>query len=324
MNKIPTRRVSSPFFIGLFVISSTLIAIAIIVFLGASQLFKERTYYCTYFEGSVEGLDKGSPVKYLGVPAGSIRDIRIAEDGKLVEIIMQIDSKVEISDKLRVKSELSGFAGGRFLQLYYPESGEMLDKYPHLNFKPELPLILSAPSGLEEIEIAMKEVMNDMRHFEFGAISEDTKQFLQASTKLFSSDSIYVIMYNLKEATSRLNNLLAAADTSSIIKNLEMTSHNLLNTSQELSTFSENLNKELYAMDLPGKVANIIDIYDSTMSNTNLVISNVGIRSETLLFGLHKSLEEIKATNRLLRKAARDLTDSPGQLLLSKPPKEEK
>lgn len=324
MNKIPTRRVSSPFLIGLFVIFSSILTIAVVIFLGASQFFTERTYYCTYFEGSVEGLDKGSPVKYQGVSAGSIAKINIAEDGRLVEIIMQIDSKVDIGEKLRVKSELSGFAGGRFLQLYYPDNPEILEMYPRLNFLPEYPVIRSSPSGLEEIEIAMKEVINNMRAVEFGLISDDTKAFLQSSTRLFSSDSLYMIMHNLKESTERLNSILIAADTSKTIANIELASQSLLTTSRELNAFAQNLNKELYEADFPGKTANIVEVFDSTMANTNNVISRVGYRSEALLFTMHQSLEEIKTTNRLLRKSTRELLDNLGQLLLAEPPKVEK
>ncbi len=324
MSKIPTRRVSSPFLIGLFVIISLLIAVGVIIFLGASEFFKEQNYYSTFFEGSVEGLDKGSSVKYLGVSAGSISKIRIAEDGRLVEIIMQIEKKIDVNDSLRVKSELSGLAGSRFLQLYYPENPEIMDMYPKPDFKPEYPMIRSAPSGLEEIEIAMKEVMNNMRSFDFGQVSADTKDFLQASTRLFKSDSLYMIMHNLQQATDRLNSLLTRADTSKTIDNIEQVSARLLETSRELHVFAENLNKELQMADFPGKAGEIITIFDSTMTNANSVISKVGYRSENLLFSIHQSLEELKSTNRLLRKSLREITDNPGQLFLTEPPESER
>ncbi len=44
------------FKIGIFVISATIIAVIAIVVLGVGTLFKEKIFFETYIEGSVQGL----------------------------------------------------------------------------------------------------------------------------------------------------------------------------------------------------------------------------------------------------------------------------
>jgi paraquat-inducible protein B len=63
--------------IGLFVVGAiALLAVAIGV-LGSGKLFKESTPYVMVFEGSVKGLNVGSPVVFRGVKLGSVSNIRM-------------------------------------------------------------------------------------------------------------------------------------------------------------------------------------------------------------------------------------------------------
>ena len=105
MKKIATKRVSNAFMIGLFVIVSTVVLIGAVIWLGANKFFKENIYFVTYFDGSIEGLENGSAVKYQGVPVGSVSKIELAPDGKLVQVTMQIKRKIDLRDNMRVKLE---------------------------------------------------------------------------------------------------------------------------------------------------------------------------------------------------------------------------
>ena len=63
--------------IGLFVVGAiALLGVAIGV-LGSGKLFKETTPYVMVFEGSVKGLNAGSPVVFRGVKIGSVSNIRM-------------------------------------------------------------------------------------------------------------------------------------------------------------------------------------------------------------------------------------------------------
>ena len=68
-------RKTNYFKLGLFVIAAVVIAIAIVLALGAGNIFKSTTTIETYFDESVQGLDVGSAVKYRGVQIGRVTKI---------------------------------------------------------------------------------------------------------------------------------------------------------------------------------------------------------------------------------------------------------
>ena len=324
MGKVPTRRVSSPFLVGLFVISGVMLALAVVIWLSASQLLKENTYYVTYFEGSVEGLDPGSPVKYLGVPVGSVSKISVAEDGRIIEVTMSIDKKIKIVDSMRVKAEMAGIAGGKFMQIYFPTDEKIAEMYPRITFHSPYPVIRSSPSGIQEIEIAAREVMNNMMQLKVGEISEGTVGFLNASTKFFNNDELYEIVSRINEAGTTLNHILSKADTSDIINNLGRMSTELLKTSEELKHFAVGLNSQVEKIELSTKVEHAFAAYDTAMVNITRMVDLLGYRGETALFGVTEAIEEMKATNRQLKKSLRAVSESPTQVFFHEPPKKEK
>ncbi|MEJ5245319.1 MAG: MlaD family protein [Bacteroidota bacterium] len=321
---IRSRKINSSFLIGLFVVTGTIILVGFLIWMGATQFLKEQTFYVTYFDGSIEGLEPGSAVKYLGVPCGRVQKVQVAPDGRLVEVIMNIDEKITISDSLRVKAEMAGIAGGKFLQLFIPTDPQMFEMNPKITFKPPYTLIKSAPSGIEEITLAARDVMNNIMKLQFAEISKGTINFLDATTKFFTSPELNKIVEELAQSSEKLNAVLTKADTSSVISNLTYTSYKLNETVNELKNFSMMLNSEFEKMQLPYYVSKIYEKYDSTMVNTNRSISTITYRMQTILFGLNETFEELRQTNRALQRSLRAITDNPSQIFLSEPPPPEK
>jgi ABC-type transporter Mla subunit MlaD len=311
------------FLIGLFVLVGAAIMIGIIIWLGANQFFKEQNFYVTYFSSSVEGLETGSAVKYQGVPCGRISKITVAPDGKLVEIIMQIDPNIKINDSLRVQSALAGIAGGKFLQLSYP-SPEMAEIYPHFTFTPPYIYIKSSPSGLEEMTIAAQQVMNNLMELDVRKISKSTIEFLENTNKLLSEKELFGIIRNLSQSTQRLNNILVDVQNSPVLENTAQTSDVLFITSTKLQNLVDSLNKQIVNMNLPAYIDKFYTRYDSVLINTNIVISNLGYRSESSLLTLQETLDEFKRTNRELQKTLRAFSDNPSSIFLTLPPPLEK
>ena len=58
--------VKTTFVVGLFVAVGFAIAIVGIIWLGMSNYFEKGYHYVAYFDESVQGLDKDSPVKVPG------------------------------------------------------------------------------------------------------------------------------------------------------------------------------------------------------------------------------------------------------------------
>ena len=65
-------RKSTDFILGLFVILGFILAVAAIIWVGASSFFQKGKQYVSYFDESVEGLQADSSVKYRGVDVGRV------------------------------------------------------------------------------------------------------------------------------------------------------------------------------------------------------------------------------------------------------------
>lgn len=321
---IKSRKISSSFLIGLFVIAGTIIFVGFMIWMGATQFLKEQNYYVTYFEGSVEGLEPGSAVKFLGVPCGRVSKIQVRENTRLIEVIMNIEDKIAITDDFRVKAELAGIAGGKFLQLYTPTDSSMLSMHPAIDFVPEYTYIKSAPSGIDEITIALREVMDNLMRLKVTEISNSTLGFLESSTRFFNDPNLQKIVIDLASSSQRLSNILTKADTAKIISNIAASSAKLNETADELKAFAFNLSTELNNMQLPAVVNKMYAKYDTTMINTNKSISLITYRMESILFGLNETFEELRNTNRALQRSLRAVSDNPSQIFLSDPPPPEK
>lgn len=329
--QIATRRFSASFIVGLFVIAGTLALAVVVVWLGANRFLKENKLYVTYFDGSIGGLETGSPVKYQGVPVGTVSEVSVAPDGRLIEVVMAIGEELIITDSMRATAEFSGIAGGKFIQLFYPTSKEMAGIYPKLNFKPEYTVIKSSPSGFEEIEIAAKEVINNLRLIQFGDISQEMIGFLNQSTKfmasankLVSDDKIQASLENLLAASEHIRNIASRADSSYFIATLENSAESILRTSKSLEKFSEMLNKQVEGLDLPKKAIAIQTKYDTLMTNTQGLLNSLAFRTENILFNFNELVSSMKLTNKQVSKSLREISDNPSQVFLSEPPVKEK
>jgi hypothetical protein len=63
------------FRLGIFILVAAAILVAIVLALGAGNIFKRTVTIETYFDESVQGLDVGSAVKYRGVQIGRVTRI---------------------------------------------------------------------------------------------------------------------------------------------------------------------------------------------------------------------------------------------------------
>jgi paraquat-inducible protein B len=93
-------RRANPATIGAFVLGAIAIAAFGVISLGSGRLFSEMDRSSMFFQGSVNGLVIGSPVKIQGVPIGQVVEIRAIVDQTkpgnaetLTETVVEIDPR---------------------------------------------------------------------------------------------------------------------------------------------------------------------------------------------------------------------------------------
>ncbi len=80
--------------IGLFVVGAIALIVVAIGVLGSGKFFKQQYKYYVVFEGSVKGLNVGSPVVFRGVKIGAVSVIRMQFNyaTKAMTILVYVDS----------------------------------------------------------------------------------------------------------------------------------------------------------------------------------------------------------------------------------------
>jgi len=79
---------------------------------------RDFTRYEVYFDGSVSGLSRGSPVRYLGVDVGRVRSLAVERDNaSRVRVITEIDSEAPITGATEARLGLLGLTGLLYIDL---------------------------------------------------------------------------------------------------------------------------------------------------------------------------------------------------------------
>lgn len=81
--------------IGAFVLGAVALAVAAVLVFGSAQFFTKKQHYVLFFEGSVQGLDVGSPVMFHGVKMGSVTDIALLFDPKGLAFYIPVTVEIE-------------------------------------------------------------------------------------------------------------------------------------------------------------------------------------------------------------------------------------
>jgi paraquat-inducible protein B len=77
MSKQPNKTL-----IGAFLVGAVVLVVAGVLIFGGGKFFTKVSSYVLYFDGSIKGLNIGSPVIFKGVKVGSVTDIKVRLEGK--------------------------------------------------------------------------------------------------------------------------------------------------------------------------------------------------------------------------------------------------
>ncbi len=203
------------FKIGLFVVASILLAVAIVIWLGYSRFFEDSKTVVAYFSESVQGLETDSPVKFKGVPVGRVRAIRMAPDGLHIEVMMALDRNFKLSDDLGVKMNLLGLTGLKYLEMDTFKPDQQKDAIA-LSFESRYPAIPTYPSDIKEFGSALENIFQRSKAVDIETISR-----------------------HLLRVTARLDKILADPK-------LDNTGSDLADAVKEVRESAKRINEEIY------------------------------------------------------------------------------
>jgi phospholipid/cholesterol/gamma-HCH transport system substrate-binding protein len=133
-------------FVGFSVLAAIAAIIVFVFWLGRSQLNKNEDIYHTYFTGSVTGLSSGSPVRYRGVPVGTVGYIAIDPNNiERIRVTLKLRPRTPIKTDTVASLETAGITGGSYIELSGGTNAAPLLVSEH----GEVPIIKSENSSLQ-------------------------------------------------------------------------------------------------------------------------------------------------------------------------------
>ena len=289
---------ANKFRLGLFVLSGTLLFITGLFVLGLEGLFVKKGHFVTLFPESVQGLTIGSPVKYKGVPIGTVSKISIQVENKLIRVDMDINLssfsaerkvargdiiplfykfiKKECEKGLRCRLEYAGITGLKYIEMDYFKSKHPVRLIPNPRRMDGEVYVPSTPSALKDILQLINTSLERIAKIDFKGLSErlsgvlDGAQSIVKGPKLLKAiDQMEAMSGNLKHTSRVLKDTVTPEKVREIINNVD----NLLN---KLHKISKQLEDQLHK-------ARIADTTDSFRKAANAVTNSKAMIANTLL-----------------------------------------
>jgi phospholipid/cholesterol/gamma-HCH transport system substrate-binding protein/paraquat-inducible protein B len=301
------------FKIGIFVISAAVIAIIAIIVLGVGTVFQHKVMIETYIDGSVQGLDIGSPFKFRGVKLGSVEEIifvsneykfdRTSEEyltyGQYILVKAAFEPSQDVTEKeqriflermitkgLRVRLASQGITGAAYLEADYIDP----EKFPpmQITWEPKTYYIPSVPSTITQFTESVEMILEKLEEINVKGITDGLEDTLSSMNKILDE----VKMSKLTEQAGQL--LAELRETNKEVKPL------ITDASETMDSVSEELPE-------------ILAQFKRTLRRFNNFVSNeehnVAVSTENV---------------RLITGNLRDMTENakryPSQFLFGSPP----
>lgn len=197
------------FKIGIFVIAAAVIAIIAIIVLGAGSMFQKKVMIETYIDGSVQGLDVGSPFKFRGVKLGSVEEItfvgnkykmdRSSEEylayGQFILIKASFEPSQDVTEKeqrkflermitkgLRVRLASQGITGAAFLEADYVDPEEFPPM--EITWEPKIHYVPSVPSKITQLTESVETILEKLEEINIKGITDGLEETMGSMNKI--------------------------------------------------------------------------------------------------------------------------------------------
>lgn len=318
--------------IGAFVILGLALIVAAITVLGGGRFFRESRQLVMNFTASMQGLGRGSPVMFSGVPIGEVTDVVLrlneqtltTESAVLVNIYpdrfaqdrgqARLDDAMfaELVDRgLRARLVPTSIVTGQLgIELgFYPGSPIRLT-----GSKPGLREIPTIPSTVERLETTVQKILTVMEGADLEALSANVEQTLEAVRSLATAPELKQMIQEAAGAVTDLRVALAQVKTdlpatmSSLRRTAEGAQGLVSDAQRMLPGLRADLQKVGPALD---KIDTFLGSADEVMRNVNAVASP----NSQMQLQLANTLRELSRTSAAVRSLATALEDNPNSIL---------
>jgi paraquat-inducible protein B len=324
---------ANPTAIGLFLIGALVLTVAGTATLASTAWFEKRSTFVSFFQESVNGLENGAPVKFQGVPVGTVTGILIQIDERdktfqvpvqyeidLARLTTQLGTFVnlddpavlrrQIADGLRAGLQMESIVTGQlYIELSYrtdpapPELERTATAYPEIPTTPSLMAALGTGAGslVADMMQVLFQVNQMLADVDMPGINAAVVASAEAVERLVNSPEIIVAMRQIPGMTDQVNLTMGevqtlAARAGAAIDPLQL---QLQGTTEEMTATLNALRR--------------------TLEETHGMLS----ADSGLGYGLQEALASLRDAADALRLLATSLEQNPDMLLRGRRPPEE-
>jgi paraquat-inducible protein B len=284
--------------IGAFVLGAlALIIIALIIF-GKGMFFREKMKFVLYFDGSVKGLQIGSPVMFRGVPIGQVTNIQLLVNTKdlsaIIPVYVEIDpQKVSIvpgdpepiSDYALLQRLVEkGFKAQLQMQSFV--TGQLVINFDMFPDKPMR--LLSMDKHYQEIP-TVPNTLDELQKIDLGAIALKIENALDSFTRILTQRELQNSFALLEKTLVSINRMSTNLD-----KQIIPVTEDVRETLRSMRITSDNISKAMS------------EYKDLAAQN-----KNIG-------YDIHKTMQELQSLLRSLRSLADYLDRHPEAVIRGK------
>ena len=341
--------------IGLFVVGAIALVVVAIGVLGSGKLFKVTTPYVMVFEGSVKGLNVGSPVVFRGVKMGMVSSIRMRAnyatkaftvlvfadlDPSAVEIVGADEAKLEHADlKDRYANMRSLIARGLRAQLEMQSivTGQLQIA---LDFFPEKPAVyagvVKTVQEIPTIPTPLQQLTKKLENLPIEEIFHNANSAMAGIANLVQSPELKDSIANLTAALKDIQTLVRNVDaqvkplTAGLAETIRDTQKLIKNADSQVASLGTNLNEAIgdgrkLIRNVDGSVESVKVNLDGTLSTATSALEEArkliqdleasASEDSSLMYRLNETLREVGKAARSLSTLTDYLERHPEALL---------
>jgi len=294
---------------GLFVLAGIALLLAMLFFLGLSNLFVHKVMVRTTFSESVQGLSRGSAVKYRGVQIGTVDRICILVSDQKIQVDMEIEPEhffvadrnlgsdtrafasfweKEVREKgLCARMEMLGITGMKYVDFDYFSKRRINEPTPRFIGSQNALFIPSVTSQMKDLSTTLTLAVDRLSKIRYEQIAENIDKVLLQVYAFLNAPELKSAMVRINETADNFEQMSAAVASNLTEARIKQITTLFQNNLEQLKKLQQEISSMTTRSDIPGSAASFRRAADS-LSEGRMELANT-------LLKMNQTLEAIRA-----------------------------